>query len=122
MHDYKKYGNKVLAMYFISSTELTNPTIDINPTLLLPYYPFGFTLQQCRVYVNCRVCQFCRAYEVHSQHLVSVLFIVMHSSLHHSHLLFSGGVAKDGKNDPLPNKLTTPTATQQDSFFLSVYC
>ena len=44
MHDYKKYGNKVLAMYFISSTEL------INPTLLLPYYPFGYTLQPCRVY------------------------------------------------------------------------
>ena len=28
-------------MYFIRSTELTNPTIDINPTSLLPYYPFG---------------------------------------------------------------------------------
>ena len=36
-------------MYFISSTELTNPTIDINPTSLLPYYPFGYTLQRCRV-------------------------------------------------------------------------
>ena len=57
----KKYRSKVLAMYFISSTELT-PTIDINPTSLLPY-TFGYTLQQCRVYVNCRG-QFCRAYEV----------------------------------------------------------
>ena len=28
-------------MYFISSTELTNPTIDINPTSLLPYYPLA---------------------------------------------------------------------------------
>ena len=50
MHDYKKYGNKVLAMYCICSAELTNLTslhrlylslcsanchkIDINPTLL----------------------------------------------------------------------------------------
>ena len=50
MHDYKKYGNKVLAMYCICSAELTNPTslhglhlslcsanchkIDIKPTSL----------------------------------------------------------------------------------------
>ena len=30
--------------------------------------------------------------------------------------LFSRGMAKDVKNDPLPNNLTTPTTTQQDSF------
>ena len=71
-------------MYFISSTELTNPTIDINPTSLQGVAKRIIWQQQCRVYVNCRVCQFCRAYEVHSQHLVSVLFIVMYSSLHHS--------------------------------------
>ena len=35
-------------------------------------------------------------------------------------ILLSRGVAKDVKNNPLPNNLTTPTATQQDSFF-SVY-
>ena len=38
--------------------------------------------QQCRVYVNFMTVS--RANAVHSQHPVSVLFIVMYSSLHHS--------------------------------------
>ena len=72
-------------LVYLCSTELTNPTIDINPTLLQGVAKRIILWQQrCRVYVNCRICQFCRAYEVHSQHLISVLFIVMYSSLHHS--------------------------------------
>ena len=72
--------------YFISSTELTNPTIDINTTSLQGVTKRIIWQQRCRVYVNCRVCHFCRAYEVHRQHLVSVLFIVMYSSLSLFHL------------------------------------
>ena len=70
-----------------------------------------------------------RANAVHSQHLVFYSHVLKPTSLFHLEemfllslvcTLFSRGMAKDGKNDPLPNNLTTPTATQQDSFF-SVY-
>ena len=68
-----------------------------------------------------------RANAVHSQHLVSVLFmhVLKPTSLFHLEemfllsfvcILYSRGMAKDVKNDSLPNDLTTP---QQDSFLLS---
>ena len=74
-------------MYFIRSTELT-PTIDINPTLLQGVAK-SIWQQRCRVYVNCRG-QFCRAYEVHSQHLASVLFshVFKPTSLFHLEEMF----------------------------------
>ena len=43
-----------------------------NPTLLQGVAKRIIWQQQCRVYVNCRVCQFCRAYEVHT----STLFLL----------------------------------------------
>ena len=34
----KSTAHKLIQNWLISSTELTSPTIDINPTSLLPYY------------------------------------------------------------------------------------
>ena len=114
MHDYKKYGNKVLAMYFISSTELINPTTDIKPTSLQGVAKRIIWQQQCRVYVNCRICQFCSTFYSHALKPTSLFHLEEIFLLSLVCILFKG--------DPSPNNLTTPTATQHDSFSLFFLC